>query len=238
MEKTLQKRSDVFIIGAILVIFWSAVIGFFNVAVLFWFGIPFLGLLVGIVLVWVSKENVKTKLLLTFVPIPIILAAFYVFYLVSPKAEPETFLIPRNFRGQCEIIFNEPCGQSTPYENGRRIYRIPDNGVLITNANQTFGFIDRKFYLLDENGNKTELPEFNRSKFEEEEGRWYWTISKTKLSKNTVGIMWHPSPANYEIFAVSDYQSLENDSDEIKEEKRKSFQNMSDSLLKECRKTR
>lgn len=236
-EKIFQSQNRIFKTGVVLIIFWSAFIGFFNIAVLYWFGIPILGLLLGIFLVWVAKETVKTKLLLTIIPPPIILAAFFIFYLFLPRAEPETFLIPQNFRGQFAIIFNEACGQTISYEKGRRIYQIPDNGILMTNANRTFGVIDHKFYLIDENGNQIQLPEFHWSKFEEEQNDWHWTFSKTKLSKNLFGVINHPSNINYLIFTVSDYQSLENESEEIKDEKRKEFQSIVDNLLKECRKT-
>lgn len=236
--KIFQKRSLIFKTGVILIAFWSIFIGFFNIAVLYWFGIPILGLFLGIVLVWVAKVNVKSKFFLTIIPIPIILTAFFIFYLLLPRAEPETFLIPQNFRGQFEIIFNEPCGQTIPYEKGRRIYQFPDNGILITNAKQTFGVIDRKFYLINEKVNQTQLSEFHRTNFEKEQNDWHWTFSRTKLSKNLVGVINHPSNINYLIFTVSDYESLETESKEIRDEKQKSFQNMVNALLKECGKTR
>lgn len=236
-EKIFQKRSRIFKTGVVLIVFWSAFIGFFNIAVLYWLGVPILGLLLGIVLVWISKENIKTKLLLTIAPISIILAAFFIFYLLLPRAEPETFLIPQNFRGQFEIIFNESCGQTISYARGRRIYQIPHNGILVTNAKETFGVVDRKFYLIDDNGNEIQLPEFHWSKFEEEQNDWHWTFSRTKLSKNLVGVISNPSNINYLSFTISDYQSLENESKEIKDEKQKSFQSMIEVLLRECRKT-
>ncbi len=88
----------------------------------------------------------------------------------------------------------------------RRIYHVPDNGILITNAKQTFGIIDRKFYLVDEKGNRNELPEFHWSKFEEEKKDWHWTFSNTKLSKDLVGIFW--AYTNGFSFIISDYNSL------------------------------
>lgn len=236
MKKTFQKRSALFKIGVGFIVFWSAVIGFFNVAVFYWFGIPILGLLLGIIFVWFSKENIKAKLLSTLISFPVILAAFGLFFLILPKAEPETFFIPQNFRGQFEVIFDEPCGQSLNYENGRRIYRIPDGGVLITNAKQTMGVIDRKFYLKDDAGGETELPEFHWSKFEREKDDWHWSFSKTNLSKDLVGIFW--AYQNNFSFIVSDYEALEQENKSTKAEKQKLFQNTADSLLKECRKNK
>ncbi len=184
-------------------------------------------------MVWVAEETVKMKLLSTFVSVPIILTAFFLFYLLLPKAEPETILIPQNFRGQFEIVFNEPCGQSLIYEKGRRIYHIPENGILITSGKRTMGVIDRKFYLVDESGNQAELPEFHWSKFEEEQNDWHWTFSEIKLSKDLVGVFW--AYRNGFSFIVSDYLSLEKEDKKMKEEKQKMFQNAADLQLKECR---
>jgi hypothetical protein len=232
-EKIFQKRSWVFKTGVGFVIFWSFIIGFFNIGVLYLFGVPLLGLLMGVILVWISKETLKTKLLLTFIPIPITLLSFFLFYLLLPKAEPETFLIPQNFRGQFVIIFDEPCGQSVNYENGKRIYQIPNDGILITKSKQTMGVIDRKFYLIDENGNQTQMPEFHWNKFEEEQKDWHWTFSRIRLSKTLVGVFW--AYRSDFSFIISDYDSQEGQDKKTKEEKQKLFRNTLDLQLKNCR---
>jgi hypothetical protein len=233
--KIFQSRSWIFKIAVILIVFWSAFIGFFNIAVFYWFGIPILGLLLGIILVWFSKTRIREKLFLTFIPIPVILIAFFIFYLLLPKAEPETFLIPHNFRGYIVVVFNENCGRTVPYENGRRIYDFSKNNIVITMSKATLGVIDREFYLIDESGNRTQLPEFHWSKFEDEQKDWHWTFSKMKLSKDLVGVDTQSGNINYLIFTVNDYQSLEKESKEIKEEKQKSFRNKLESSLKKCR---
>jgi hypothetical protein len=235
-EKIFQKRSRIFKVGIILIIFFSAVIGFFNIAVLYWFGLPILGLLAGTIAVWFSKESIKTKILSSILPLPIILFSFFLFYLLLPKAEPETILLPQNFRGHLVVVFDEPCGQSLAYEKGRRIYRIPNNGILIINAKQTFGVIDRKFYLVDENGNKVEMPEFHWSKFEQEQNDWHWTFSSTKLSKNLIGVFW--AYTNRFSFIVSDYLSLEEQNVETLEKRQKAFSENIETILKQCRQTR
>lgn len=234
--KIFQKRSGIFKVGVTLIIFFSAVIGFFNIAVLYWFGIPILGLLAGLVLVWFANENIKIKVLSTLIPIPIILVFCFLFYLLLPKAEPETILLPRNFRGQLEIVFDEPCGQSIVYEKGRRIYHIPDNGVLIINSKQMMGVIDRKFYLTDESGNIAELPEFHWSKFEEEKHDWHWTFSNTKLSKDLVGVFW--ACTNRFSFIISNYLSLKEQNRETIEKSRKAFGENVETALKQCRQAR
>lgn len=232
-EEKFQKRSILFKVGIILTILFSAITGFLNFGVLYLFGLPILGLLIGLITIWFSSERLKTKIISTAIPLPIILFSFFIFYLMLPKAEPEIFLIPQNFRGQFEIVFVEPCGKSLTYEKGYRLYQIPNDGVLITNAKRSLGVIDRKFYLVDENGNKTELPAFHWSSFEEEKADWHWTFSKTKLSKDLVGVFWAYS--NGFSFIVSDFNSLENQNKETKENLRKQFSEKLSAALQECR---
>ena len=221
MEQIFQKYSKQFAAGIVLTVLCSVIIGFFNIAVLYWFGIPILGLLAGLILVWSSQETVKIKLFSTFAPLPIIVFSFFLFYLLLPKAEPETFLIPQNFRGRFEIVFDEPCGQSTIYEKEHRIYTIPEDGILIFNTKRTLGVTDRKFYLIDEKGNQTELPQFHWSEFEREKEDWHWKSAKTNLSKDLVGVFW--AYTNSFSFIISDYLSLENQIKETNEKLGKEF---------------
>jgi hypothetical protein len=192
-----------------------------------------LGLLIGIILVWLAKINIKKKILLTLVPLPIILAGFLFFYFLLPKAEPEMFLIPQNLRGEIVVIFDENCGQHLDYENGRRIYRFPDSGVLITKSKKTMGVIDRKFYLVDENGNRIKLPEFHWNNFEEEQKDWHWLFSSTKLSKDSLGVFW--AYRNELGFVISNYKSVETTTKENREENVKQFHDTKDFLLTQCR---
>lgn len=235
-KKTFRERSVLFKVGLILIIICSAITGFFNIAVLYWFGIPLFGLLTGLIFIWLANENVKTKILSTLLPLPIICFSFFLFYLLLPKAESESFLIAQNFRGQLEIVFGEPCGQSINYEKGRRIYHIPDSGILIINAKQMMGAIDRKFHLVDENGNKTKLPEFHWSEFEKEKNDLHWMFSNTKLSKDLVGVFW--AYTNRFSFVISNYSSIEEQNRETIEKSRKTFGENVETALKKCRRTR
>ena len=45
-EKSENKYSGVFKLGFVFIVFFFAIIGFFNFAVLYWCGIPILGLLI------------------------------------------------------------------------------------------------------------------------------------------------------------------------------------------------
>lgn len=95
---------------------------------------------------------------------------------------PETFLIPKDFRGQITLIYNEPCGQTIPKVDGRLIYRIPDNGVMILTNEFETGIIDQEYYFVDDNCNKIEkIPELIQQDFNED-----YTIEKNKMSHQEI----------------------------------------------------
>lgn len=86
--------------------------------------------------------------------------------------ESETFLIPRNYRGRVRIIFNQKCGETIKYEDKRRAYDIPNDGILFTQFKDEQGFINQNFYLL-ENGQRTKIEELMVQDFNEE-----WTTER------------------------------------------------------------
>ena len=99
---------------------------------------------------------------------------------------PETFLVPKDFRGQITLIYNEPCGQTVPKVDGRLIYKIPDNGVMILKNEFETGIIDQEYYFVDDNWNKIEkIPELIQQDFNED-----YTLEKNKNEppRNKVGL--------------------------------------------------
>ena len=94
-------------------------------------------------------------------------------------AESETYLIPENFMGKVRIIFNQngktykyrdwnkkdtfytsKVGVSKSYENGRRIYKIPSDGILLTQFSENDGFYNRQYYSVDSDGKRSALKIF------------------------------------------------------------------------------
>lgn len=240
-EKIFRKRKWIFVTGAILVVFFSAVIGFIHIGVLYLFGIPILGLLVGILLIWTGKANVKTKILASVVPIPLIIAMFFLSFYLN-KAEAETFLIPGRYRGEIVVFYDETCGQDTLIEKGRRIYQLSKDGVLITKFKKNRGYLDQKFYLVDENENRTEIPNFLRQTFETEKKEWadFHSTPVEEFTKETVGAFHSYGAETYLFspksfgFIISDYRYFDMDSKDISLE-RKQFTETAVKLLKECR---
>lgn len=70
----------------------------------------------------------------------------------------ETFLIPLGFEGRINVIFNQPKTAPVPVENGRRIYRIPADGILITSSKLETGFLNQEYYYVSKSGRKIKIP--------------------------------------------------------------------------------
>lgn len=120
--------------------------------------------------VWFSEAKIKTKFLTTFLPLLLWVPGFVTFFFLSKEyMTPETFLVPKDFRGGITLIYDEPCGQTVPKVEGRLIYKIPDNGVMtLTNKFET-GVIDQEYYFVDDNWNKIEkIPKLDQRDFNED----------------------------------------------------------------------
>jgi hypothetical protein len=94
-------------------------------------------------------------LTLIAVVVAIFLFSFLGSYLTRP--EKETYLIPNNFEGQFRIIYGETCGINPTTEDGRRVLRIPENGILIIQPKFEAGTIDHEYYLADKNGKRQKI---------------------------------------------------------------------------------
>ncbi len=77
------------------------------------------------------------------------------------QPEPETYLLPYGFKGKVNIIFNQSKGASAKYENGRRLYEIPSNGILLTQFKDEEGIVNHEYYYIDSTGKRTELKIFS-----------------------------------------------------------------------------
>lgn len=141
----------------ITITFVTCVVSFYLLV----FGIFILG--IGVLFVWVSKKPIKTKLLATILPVLLYLPATYLFLLAYNYASPKTFLIPADYKGTIRIIYEENCGETLHKENGRQILRFPENGILILNE-KFDGGVNNKYYLVDKNGNRTEVNQILDSK--------------------------------------------------------------------------
>ncbi|WP_394974094.1 DUF6843 domain-containing protein [uncultured Croceitalea sp.] len=129
--------------------------------------------IIGVILVLVSlKKTWKQRL----IPIGIFLVgiiAFWPIWIGINTIGSEAFLISNNYRGRVNIIYKKDCGIQLEKTKEGLIYKIPNDGILILDKEQKYGFIDHKYYLVDQNGNQTELPKMDVRDFNEE-----WTLEK------------------------------------------------------------
>ncbi|GAB5399270.1 MAG: hypothetical protein Aureis2KO_08550 [Aureisphaera sp.] len=127
---------------------------------------------IGIILVLISKKPMKQKT----VPIVLFIVGIVAFWPIWRKVNsigPEVFLIPDDYRGKVNVIYKDGCGISLKKGKEGMVYEIPDDGLLLLNNKQKFGFLDQTFYLVDEKGYRTEIPKMNVRDFNEE-----WSVSK------------------------------------------------------------
>ena len=142
------------------------------------------------------------------------------------KAEPEIFLIPEKFSGKIQIIYNQngiplrykngygkdtiytpKIGEPIKYENGARVYKIPEIGILLTQFSSNNGIINQKYFLVNKNGKRVPLPVFGRKKK---------NINHANIDKNKIGIFAHAivgvygnQNIPYQEFVVSNFNEVD-----------------------------
>jgi hypothetical protein len=80
--------------------------------------------------------------------------ASFIFYLFkSEKGEDEIYLVPEGYQGAVFILFDQADGVKKKYEDGKRVYEIPENGILKTkfSINKGWHQLPVCFYLNKQN---------------------------------------------------------------------------------------
>jgi hypothetical protein len=73
------------------------------------------------------------------------------------KREDSITLIPKGYVGPVVIIFNQTDGKPIKYEKNKRIYEIPDNGILKTQFTKNIGYQKNEFYYVSNEGKRTNI---------------------------------------------------------------------------------
>jgi len=115
-----------------------------------YFGFAFLA--IGTILILFSRQKWYFQLITIGLPL-----GYVAFSIVNAFARPETFLIPDGFNGVVYIVYDEQIGEPKEFEGLRRVYKIPETGVLFTKFKQTQGIHNRKFYYVTKNCDRKEL---------------------------------------------------------------------------------
>jgi len=134
------------LIGAILLITKS----------MFWFcGLLFT--LVAIILILLSKNGWVNKLIWAIVVIIVTFICFMLgFYLRGANAFEE-FYFSSKFNGKVRILYSKDCGIVPEKKGDWTIINVDTNHVLIIKRENRRVYTQSKFFLVDENGNKTEI---------------------------------------------------------------------------------
>ncbi len=141
--------------------------------------------IVGLILVLASlKKSWKQRI----IPIGLFLigiVAFWPIWIALNSVGSEVFLIPENYRGRVNIVYKKGCGIKLEKSDEGLVYKIPDDGILILDKEQKYGFIDHTYYLIDQKGDRTELPKMDVRDFNEE-----WTLEKnpTEPPRDKLGV--------------------------------------------------
>ena len=149
-----KVKAKAFYIGLtlILISFIACVISFYLLV----FGIPIF--LIGVILVFLSKQTIKVKLLTTLLPIILYFPLTFLFLYIYNYSTPKTILIPNNFEGKLRVVYQEKCGNSYVKIDDVKTLTFPENGLLI--LNEDFDkHVNYNYYLVDELGNRTEIPQ-------------------------------------------------------------------------------
>lgn len=229
--------------GCVLSFTFAAIIGSLHVGILYLFGLPILPFIGGLVLIWTSRSSAQIKSVATLSSLLIIPVSFFVSFQLS-KAEAETFLIPLNYRGEFVVFFDEECGTLEELDKGRRIYRIPDTGVLITGFKKTEGYLDQQFYRVGNDLETVKIPFFLFQNIETERKHIAFQDSKRAedLTDKTVGIFWAYGSETYRIsqkssaFIIDDFKRYSR-SEKDRFAESKEFVDTAAKLLRDCRKT-
>ncbi|WP_405110027.1 hypothetical protein MHH28_32455 [Paenibacillus sp. FSL K6-1217] len=92
-----------------------------------------------------------------FLLIPLLLLLLLVFGSTT-KRNPNIYLIPNNYVGWVQIIYNQEGFNAIEKDNGKNIFTIPESGVLKTStADIEYGISFEEFYYYDEQNKQQKL---------------------------------------------------------------------------------
>ena len=81
----------------------------------------------------------------------------------------EVFLIPDGYEGPVIVRFNEVAGIPIEMENGKRIFKVPQSGILKSEENLQKGYRDIEYFYIDGSGNTTEIESVQIQLLDDEE---------------------------------------------------------------------
>jgi hypothetical protein len=144
LPKIVIKDRKIKIVGIILIVLGTLSITLSPYTLYFYY-LPLIILIVGIILVWLTNTKLITKIASTISPI-IFYSIYTYLWTLSNTLPPEIFLIPKDYRGKVNILYKSNCGILLTETENKLIYQIPNDGILILKNEQEFGFINQEFF--------------------------------------------------------------------------------------------
>jgi hypothetical protein len=90
-------------------------------------------------------------------PLAVIVIGFVA--LLQGRADPEIHLIPAGYAGEVTIVFRAANGEPILNEGGARLYQVPANGILLTQAAPNVGLSPAwKFFFVAKDGERLPIP--------------------------------------------------------------------------------
>ena len=166
-------NKDIFKIFILTLIITNSLIIGFLPGLLYFYFLPIISLIILITILWFTNYNSLKKIVFSILPIIIVPICILIWKKIN-TVEPEIFLIPKNYRGFVYISYNHKCGTPIKYKEDSRVYEIPNDGVLLTQFKDEQGFINQRFYIID-NEKRVKIEELMVQDFNEE-----WTLEKNK----------------------------------------------------------
>ena len=80
-----------------------------------------------------------------------------VLFINCSKTENTVTLIPEGYTGTIRILFDQKNGNDKKYEGEKRIYEIPEKGILKTKFSPQFGYHFPEYYYVSKNGKRTKI---------------------------------------------------------------------------------
>lgn len=115
-------------------------------------------IILGTILILVSKKKWKIKLSV----LGVLIIVFVIMYYKS-LATPLKVTIPNGYNGVCRIMYDFECGESVK-ENGTLILNIPASGLLTIKDHYKSGWAETEYNYIEDDGSITILQSVHPSK--------------------------------------------------------------------------
>lgn len=140
-------------------------------------------ILIGILLLFLSRLRIPTAFQSVIAPAPIVLLILFSWYSDSSK---NIFLIPKGYTGRVVIVHGCRDGKDREFEGTYRIYRIGPDGLLKTKfsfAGSAFDSLHSSYYYVDTDGKREKIEDRESDKVHPQ---GLWTLPHDKKGETII----------------------------------------------------